>query len=256
MKTNMFFKIMQAGGGRPIGNWFAAVTAALTVVLTHGARADDFIVYSPYVTKGQNEIELRGFTYRDGSADTNGAGGYELAISHAFTSWWKPELYLGRFERNPGATTHLVGYEFENTFQLASAGEFWADPGFLLSYESNKQHGTPDAVEFGPLFEKRSGRIDQRLNLIWEKQVGTGASGKYALRSAYSVNYRINVKFAPGLEAYYRPGDNAYQIGPFLSGELPATAGSEFEYSAGVVFGVNRGAPDQTFVARLEYEFF
>lgn len=252
----MFLKMMQAGRGWRVENRDALLAAALALTLSTLARADDFIVYSPYVTQGKNEIELRGFTYRDSSAGINAAGGFELAISHAVTSWWKPELYIGRFERNPGEATHLLGYEFENTFQLASPGEFWADPGFLVSYESNKQRGVPDAVEFGPLFEKRSGRIDQRLNLIWEKQVGSGASGKYALRSAYSVNYRININFAPGLEAYYRPGDHAYQMGPIFSGEIPGAAGTEFEYSAGVVFGLNRGAPDQTFIARLEYEFF
>lgn len=238
------------------GNIAAATLALLTLLLPPEGRADDYIVYSPYVTQGQNEIELRGFTYQDPNVDINGGGGYEVAIAHAVTSWWKPELYVGRFEQNPGETAHFAGYEFENTFQLTSPGEFWADAGFLASYEYNTQRGIPDAAEFGPLLEKRSGRIDQRLNLIWEKQVGIGANATYAFRAAYSVNYRIKAEFAPGIEAYYRPGDHAYQVGPIVSGEIASAAGNEFEYSVGEVFGTNPGAPDQTLIVRLEYEFF
>ncbi|MHB1677159.1 MAG: hypothetical protein ACYCSS_06445 [Sulfuriferula sp.] len=237
-------------------NGCAAAIAVLAMLFGASARGDDFIVYSPYVTQGQNEIELRGFSYNDPNVNINGGGGYEVAIAHAVTSWWKPELYIGRFEMNPGAPAHFAGYEFENTFQLTEPGEYWADIGMLASYEYNQQPGIPDALEFGPLIEKRSGRIDQRLNLIWEKEVGVGSTANYAFRAAYTMNYQINTQFAPGFEAYYRPGDHAYQIGPDFSGELAGASGKEFEYSVGMVFGVNQDAPDQTLIVRLEYEFF
>jgi len=41
-----------------------------------------------------------------------------------------------------------------------------------------------------------------------------------------------------------------------IYGEYAFGAGDEFEYSAGVVFGLNAPAPDMTFLLRLEYEFF
>lgn len=243
--------------GREIFRLKLPVAIAAILGMAGGtANADDFIVYSPHVTKGQNELELRGFAFRDGSPDLNGTGGYELSVSRGVTDWWKPELYLGRFERNPGEPTRFVGYELENTFQLTDNGKYWADLGFLFSYEYNKDRGATDAVEFGPLLEKRIGRINQRLNLIWEKAVGAGADRKYEFRSAYSVSYRFSRAFAPGLEAYYRPGDHASHIGPVIGGEWLLAPGRELEYSAGVLFGVNRGAPDRTFVARVEYDFF
>ena len=231
--------------------------AGLTLVLASSAsRADDFIVYSPYVTKGQTEFELRGFQHRDGDPAVSGTRAYEIAVGHAFTSWWRPEIYLGEYERAPGEGQRRVANEFENVFQLAAQGEYWADPGLLLSYERSAESGAPDALEFGPLFEKRSGRFDQRLNLIWEKEVGAGAARKYEFRTAYSAGYRVTSGFAPGLEAYLRPGDHSYQIGPVVSGELRSAHGSELEYRIGVVFGLNHEAPAQTFLARLEYEFY
>ena len=236
------------------------VLAALSGAGANTAFADnDFIVYSPHVVQGQSEVEAYGFSYQDARSDLNGASGYNISVAHAFTSWWKAEVYVGSFNRNPGETTHLTGYEFENTFQLSAPGEFWADIGFLASYEYSKQRDTSDSVEFGPLLEKLSGHVDQRLNLIWKMPVGGGTGVANEFRSAYSISYKTEyhrATFAPGIEAYYRPGDSATQAGPVLYGELRTDAGSELEYSLGVVYGLSRGAPDKTLLARLEYEFF
>jgi hypothetical protein len=234
--------------------------AAVASILGLGGRVacadNDFIVYSPYVNQGQSEVEMYGFAYKDGRSNLNGTSGYNIAIAHAVTSWWKPELYIGEFNRYPGAATHLSGYEFENTFQLSTQGEFWADSGFLAAYAYNKQPGVPSIIEWGPLFEKKTGRVVQRLNLICENQIGGVKSGKNVFRSSYSISYKINTAFAPGIEAYYRPNDNAYQIGPALYGEFHLDAKSELEYSIGIIPGINLGAPNRTLLARLEYEFF
>lgn len=235
----------------------AAALLACALLLVSGASyADDFIVYSPYVTKGQNELEIRGIQQRDGNPALDGARSYEVSIAHAVTGWWRPEIYLGEYQRTPGSGQRLVGNEFENVFQLTPQGEYWADLGLLLSYGYSREPGVASTIEFGPLLEKQSGRIDQRLNLIWEKQVGGGADNKYALRTAYSLAYRVTRAFAPGFEAYLRPADNAYQAGPIVRGELVTAPGSELEYRFGVVFGLNAAAPQQTFMAQLEYEFF
>jgi len=238
--------------------------AALAIVYLFGgatyAKADnDFIVYSPYIAQGRSEIEMYGFGYRDGRSELNGKLGYNISVAYAVTSWWKPELYIGQFNRDNKGVTRQSGYELENTFAITNRGEYWADLGFLASYIYNKQRNVPNRVEFGPLFEKWSGHINQRLNLIWEKEVGGGAGKQFTFRSAYSVSYKINFnKFAisPGIEAYYRPNDNAYQIGPVLYGEIRSDTGRELEYSIGIIAGINHGAPDQTLLFRLEYEFF
>jgi hypothetical protein len=242
-----------------------ALVAMAVIVCIFGcgmktAGADnDFIVYSPYVTQGQNEVEMYGFAYQDARSNLNGTRGYNVSVAHAVTNWWKPELYIGEFNRDPGGATHPSGYEFENTFELTPRGEYWADMGFQASYVFTKQPGIANRAEFGPLFEKWSGHIDQRLNLIWEKEVGGGAGRKYVFRSAYSVSYKINFNksaILPGIEFYGRPGDNAYQIGPVIYGELRTDAGSELEYSVGTVYGINQGAPTRTLLVRAEYEFF
>jgi hypothetical protein len=251
--TRTFYRTAQT---HPALHVAGALLAVCLCCAAPQARSDDFVVYSPYVTQGQSEVEFRGYSFNDGSETLDGERGYAISIAHAFTDWWKPEIYLGEYQRQPGQGTELVAYEFENTFQLTQQGEYWVDMGFLASYEYATQPGETSTLEFGPLFEKRSGRYVQKLNFIWEKQIGGGAENIYEFRTAYSLSYQVKRWLAPGAEIYLRPHDNAYQIGPVLYGELVNSKGSELEYSAGVVFGANPGAPNQTFVLRLEYEFY
>ena len=219
------------------------------------AQADDFIVYSPYVIESQSEVEVRGYAFSDARPDLRGSAA-ELSISHGVNSWWKPELYLVEYKKSPD-THGLQGYEFENTFQLTAPGRYWADAGFLAAFEHNTAANTPSAVEFGPLIEKTSGRFAHIVNLIWEKQVGEGAGGHYEFRYSYSGTYAVSQAFRPGLEAYGRPADHAYQAGPIAAGEwrVPGATG-HLEYRVGVVLGLNADAPRQTWLARFEYEFF
>jgi len=218
------------------------------------ARADDFIVYSPYVVASQSEVEVRGYQYGD-SRPGYGGGAAELSIAHGVNDWWKPELYLLKYQQSPGSAGRLQGWEFENTFQLTPPGRYWADLGFLASYERSTVANTNDDVEFGPLIEKTSGRFAHRVNLIWEKQVGADATRNYAFRYSYSGTYALSQAFRPGIEAYGRPGDRAYQAGPIVAGEwhVPGTNGG-LEYRVGVVLGINSDAPKQTWLAQFEYE--
>lgn len=234
----------------------AGMIFAALLLTFHQARGDDFVVYSPYVVKGQSEVEFRSYSFSDSSNTLDGERGYAISVAHSFTDWWKPEIYLGEYQRQPGQGMELQAYEFENTFQLTDTGEYWADLGFLASYEYATQPGVVSTLEFGPLFEKRAGRFVHKLNLIWEKQIGGSADNVYEFRTAYSLSYQLHRWLAPGGEIYVRPHDNAYQIGPVLYGELVTSGGDELEYSAGIVLGVNPGAPDKTFILRLEYEFY
>ena len=239
-------------------------SAAVTIMATFSlliawmpfrAYAGDFVVYTPYVSHGRTELEFRGYGFQDGDAALDGTRGYDFSFAYGVTDWWKPELYFAQYGREAGGGTTFTGNEFENTFQLAPVGEYWADPGFLFSYAHTKASGQTDTLEFGPLFAKKIGRTDQRLNLIWEKEIGGGASGKYAFRSVYSISYRVTSLIQPGAEFYYRPDDHASHLGPVLNGEWRSSTGRELEYDIGILFGLNSRAPDRTLVTRIEYEF-
>ncbi|MFC5435434.1 hypothetical protein ACFPME_02625 [Rhodanobacter umsongensis] len=253
-----YLRINKAG----VPSWFvprAGFRLMVGMALLAGsarARADDFIVYSPHVIASQTEIELRGYSFNDSRSDFDGQRAAELSVAHAFTDWWKPELYLAEYEKEPGARGHLVGYEFENTFQFTQPGQYWADVGLLASY-GRPRDGGPGELELGPLIEKTAGRFDHRVNLIWEREIGAGASSRTEFRYSYAGTYAVSSGFRPGVEAYGRPDDHAYQAGPVVTGEwhLPGTQGN-LEYRVGLLLGINAAAPRHTWLAQLEYEFF
>jgi len=241
---------------RRVPRMAAELCLAACWTLTNSARADDFIVYSPYVMASKSEVELRGYHITDGR---DGLGGSEaaLAISYGVNDWWKPELYLLKYAKGPDASGRLQGYEFENTFQLTTPGQYFADFGFLASYEHSTVADKLDAVEFGPLMEVTFGRFAHIVNLIWEKEVSSGASPNYGFRFTYSGTYAFSKALHAGIEAYGRHADGAYQAGPIASGEwkVPGITGN-LEYRVGVVFGINSSAPRQTWLAQFEFEFF
>lgn len=237
----------------PTRMMLAVITAAsLAFGMAHAGAP---VVYSPNVIQGQTEFEFRSSDARNSGADDT--QNYAFAIGHAFTSWWRPEIYIGRYERGADGVMRFGGYELENIFQLSPTGRYWADMGFLAAYEFNPASIESDKFEFGPLFEKRNGRILQRLNLLWEKGVGPGSDGLYEFKPAYSFRYQYRKSFAPGFEVHAVPVDDAYRAGPVLYGEkVFAGAGSELEYSVGVLAGLSSAAPDLTLLFRLEYEIF
>ena len=234
----------------------AAVFGIVALFCVGMARADDYNIYSPYVIASQNEIELRGYHDVDPRRNSGGAAA-EVAIAHAVNSWWKPEVYIAEYQKDPGSRGRLIGYEFENIFQLTAPGEYWADAGLLAEFAHSTVAGGHDTIELGALIEKTMGRLAHIVNLIWEKQVGSGASANYGFRYTYSGTYAVSQLFRPGVEFYGRHADNSYQAGPIVSGEWHlAGTKSNLEYRIGVVVGLNADAPRQTWLARFEYEFF
>ncbi|MEO7207771.1 MAG: hypothetical protein ABI145_13510 [Steroidobacteraceae bacterium] len=234
----------------------AAVFGIAAIFCVGLVQADDYNVYSPYVIASQSEIELRGYHDVDSRPNVGGAAA-EISIAHSVNSWWKPEIYIAEYQKDPGSAGRLIGYEFENIFQLTDPGKYWADFGLIAEFERVTIAGSHDAIEVGPLIEKTMGRFAHMVNLIWEKQIGSGASANYGFRYTYSGTYAVSQAFRPGMEFYGRHADNSYQAGPIIAGEwhLAGTKAS-LEYRVGVVIGLNADAAHQTWIGRLEYEFF
>lgn len=232
-----------------------ATTCALGIATARPAVADDFTVYPPYVSASQAEIEWRGYRATDARRDERGAAA-EVSVAYGVTAWWKPEIYVAKYVDSPQSGRRLIGYELENTFQLTPQGKYPVDLGLLASYERNTAAGIADAVEFGPLLAATRGRFTHVVNLIWEKEVGRHASRGYEFRYDYAGTYALSSLLRPGLEAYGRPADHAYQAGPIVAGEwrLPRSFNG-IEYRAGVLVGLNASAPRQTWLLRMEYEF-
>lgn len=246
----------------------AALVAAAFVTLgaatTRDAQAG-FKVYAPYVEEGELEFEYRPSVTVDGDPAKDNEQKHLLGIGYGVNSWWFTEVYAEwEREAGPGEETKFEAFEWENRFQLTEPGEYWADFGLLVEYERTDDNKAPDKIEFALLFAKDLGQFDATYNLIFEKQVGSGASDDLELAQAFQLKYRLDKAFEPGVEVYNEfgaigdmPGFDGqkHYIGPVATGVIPLNdSGLKLKYNAGYLFGVSDEAEDGVVKAIVELE--
>lgn len=231
---------------------------------TRDAQAG-FKVYAPYVELGELEFEYRPTVTIDDDPAKDNEQKHLLGIGYGFTEWWFSEIYAEwEREAGPGEETAFEAFEWENRFQLTNPGEHWADFGLLVEYERTDDHKAPDKIELALLFAKELGQFDATYNLVFEKEVGGGASNDVELAHAFQLKYRLNRAFEPGIEVFSEfgaigdmPGfdEQEHYVGPVVAGVVPlGESGLKLKYNAGYLFGVSNDAADGVVKAIVELE--
>ena len=242
----------------------ALLIASLFSISTRDAHAG-FKVYTPYVEMGELEIEYRPSVTVDGDAAKDNEQKHLLGIGYGVNSWWFTELYAEwEREAGPGESAKFEAIEWENRFQLTNPGEYWADFGLLVEYERSDDDKSPDKIELALLFAKELGQFDAAYNLIFEKEVGGGASNDVELAQAFQLKYRLDKAFEPGIELFNEFGaigdmpdfdGQKHYIGPIATGVIPLNdTGLKLKYNAGYLFGVSDAAEDGVVKAIIELE--
>lgn len=239
--------------------------AFTTALNARDARAG-FKVYYPYVEFGELEIEYRpSVTFDDDGAKDNEQK-HLLGIGYGVSEWWFTELYAEwEREAGPGEGTVFEAFEWENRFQITNPGEHWADFGLLVEYVRKDSGSSSDKIELGFLFAKEFGKFDAAYNLVFEREIGSGASDDVELAQAFQLKYRLDPAFEPGVEVFSEFGaidnisgfdEQEHYIGPVAIGVLPlGVGGTKVKYNAGYLFGVSDEAADGVFKAIIELEF-
>jgi hypothetical protein len=136
------------------------------------------------------------------------------------------------------------------------------DVGLLAEYEHTFGAG-PDEIKIGPIFEKEIGRTVATLNLVFEREVGSGASDETELDYRWQVRWRGNESLEFGVQGFGGLGevdhlgdDTSHSVGPALFGVKRLKNGDKLAYDAAVLAGINDAAPDMTVRVSLEYEMY
>ena len=240
--------------------------AVALFITVHLAMADaaPFKVYSPIVESGVTEIEYSGFRDFDRRNEVNHSQTHKLAIGRGFTDNWASEVYV-EFEKEGDETLKVESYEWENRFQLAPQGKYWADTGLLVEYEHPAQSGDPGKLTLSPLIEKElAPRLIATLNLGFSYQMGTNAEPGTTFSYAARLKYNLDPRFEPALEFFGEPGtishfpaasEQPHWIGPAFHGKVKLGQGHALVYSAAALFATTAAASDKRAVLRVEYEF-
>lgn len=223
-------------------------------------------LYTPYVTPGELELEYFGSRSIDNDDSKDNEQKQQFSIGYGVNEWWKTELY-GKFERE--AEDHLTfdEWEWENIFQFTERGKYWLDVGAALAYEWTPQSNRADTVEARLLLAKDFEQTSHILNIIAEKNVGSGPKEGLEGKLLWSSRYNYNRYFEPGFEIESDFGeleetgsfdDQKHYIGPAAYGSIPlhfiTNRADAIGYRVGYLFGVSDAASDSQAIVQLEYE--
>ena len=225
-------------------------------------------VYSPYVEEGEYEIETFFNQAVAGKSGLNGQGSYAGSIGYGINSWWKTEVEA-TWSRSQGGNSGWgeVLYDSvasENIFQLTEPDEYWLDAAFFAEAEFVKQDGDHNNFTVGPLFAKAFGPSLTTLNLLFNQQFGSGASGGQSLDFRAQSVWRVSLLFAPGAEAYWQPGKLAsfdgfntqgLIAGPVITGGVRLGPSVKLKYEIGYMVGLTNASPNGTVRGLLELEW-
>ena len=212
-------------------------------------------VYTPTVEKGELELEFRAGVRDFGAGPSEHAFIYE--IGYGFTNNWRSSLVL-EYAAEGGEQGKLEAWEWENVIALTEQGKYWADVGLFAEYEHGFSAG-PDEIKIGPMFQKEIGPTVANLNLLFEREVGSGASDETGVGYTWQVKWRGAETHEFGLQGLGELGtvdhlgrDDEHSLGPAFFGTKRLASGNKFTYNAAVLAGVNQAAPDWT--ARVQFE--
>lgn len=216
-------------------------------------------VTSPYVEKGELELEWKGgITHDDDDDEQDGAWVQKASVGYGVTDRVQLEVE-GEWEEE-GDTNEIdfSAVALEGKVQLTEPGQFWLDVGIKGEYEINTLGG-PDKIEGKLLLAKDMGKFTHRANLILEREVGDESEDETEGGLAWSSRYRYSEAFEPGIELHSEFGDisdmadfddQGHLLGPVAYGKL-----GHFKYDIGYLFGLSDSAPDGLIKAIIEYEW-
>jgi FTR1 family protein len=216
-------------------------------------------VYSPYVEKGELELEWKGGYDIDDEDDVDGAWKQKVGIGYGFTDFWFSEIE-GEVEKDgdDDADAEFSAVEWENKFQLTQSGEYWLDVGAFVELEHNTTGGA-DKAELKLLLAKETGKFMHMANLVAEREFGEDSEDETETGLAWSTRYRYNPAFEPGFEIHSEFGelgeDNSFDEQGHLAGPVFYGKIGPVKYDVGYLFGISDAAPDGSIKAILEYEW-
>ena len=226
----------------------------VTLLLSTRAFADGTAVdkiYSPYVEALEKEIEYRIIVQNDADNTLDGVQIHRLGFGMSWTDRWFSELYLIG-ERTNEESFSIEAYELETKWQITEQGEYWADWGLLFELEAEREKSI---WEYGTtlLVSKELGRWVTTANLGLIYEWGSDIANEWETELSIQGRYRLTRGFEPALEFY--SGQDTKALGPAFIGKIRLGGRKKLRWEVGVIFGLDRISPEQTYRGMLEFEF-
>ena len=208
-------------------------------------------ISSPVVEKGETELEAI-YGRLSGGPDS-GEDILLLEASHGVTDRLKLAV-RGETERAPGGVREFEALAFEAIYEVGRIGGI--DVGLYGEYET--VFDGADKLEGKLLLERRAGKFDAKLNLIAEKQLGSGVPLEFAYAASADVEAVGELRL--GLAGFGELGSSDdilpradHFLGPVVKTEIEGL-GPELEIEAGYLFALGKARDDSDGQFRLVVE--
>jgi len=208
-------------------------------------------VEHPYIQAQEKEITFSSFYQNDSNPKKDNILKHKFGFGWALSEQWFAEINISG-KHQPDESLTESSYEVELKHQLTEQGEYAADYGVLMGYEKE------DDINIEEIFvtlitEKQWGKWVGTANLTGIYEWGENIHNEFETRIAAQARYRYKPNLEPAIELY--SGEFNKGIGPVLTGSKRIAPGKKLLWELGVIIGVDKDSPDQTYRALLEYEF-
>lgn len=238
-----------------------AMALALAVAGSASAQGLSNKVYSPYVKKGVNEIEVRAGRLNGGPLDGEQSAvvEFERGVSDRVSL-----AVLAEFEQHAGEEKKLDALAVEGVAYLGQIPGLGVDVGGYLEYEQ-RIHNESGLLEGKILLAKQMGAVEGLLNLIAQKPLTERpGEGDTAFGYAAQVTYAVGGGLRLGAQGFGNLGSNrslggrqGHYVGPVANWEFrPAwMKGGEVELELAYLLPVSVARAEADSQVRFVIEF-
>jgi hypothetical protein len=238
----------------------ALMLASLIGTTAIPAVAGPFDIKGPEIEKGETEIATNHVFHSGFPANADRVRhSYELAASHAFTSYFKAGIKAG-FDTPLGDSTRLsiAGVETQFYFGKIAPAISWA---WFTGLDARVHRDETNAIVFGPLIKFGDDKLALTLNPLFERTFGANSENGLAFAYAVGLKGEVREGLAIGIEAVGSIPDIAnapgtsfqeHRIGPvlYIDREVaPAQEGrsaKKLSLEIGGYVGLTEATPDLT----------
>jgi hypothetical protein len=238
----------------------AILIASLIGTAALPAAAGPFDIKGPEIENGETEIATNHVFHSGFPANADRVRhSYELAASHAFTSYFKAGIKAG-FDTPLGDSTRLsiAGVETQFYFGKIAPAISWA---WFTGLDARVHRDETNAIVFGPLIKFGDDKLALTLNPLFERTFGTNSESGLAFAYAVGLKSEVREGLAVGIEAVGSIPDIAnapgtsfqeHRIGPvlYIDREVaPAREGraaKKLSLEIGGYVGLTEATPDVT----------
>ena len=219
-------------------------------------------IYSPRVEEGRQSLEWRGHFNHDDRVEFNKAHHHVFETEYSWTHFWQSELefHVSDKEETP---LDWEKTEFQNQIQVFDYYNFAG--ALYFSYNFVSEQDQADEIEYKYLNELNNDYLSWIINFIFEKGVGSKASGSttFDVSNQFMLKNIFSSDLNAGVVGFSSFGEisqfNTFGLQEHLYGLQCETElkldDLEYEISLAYLHGLTDASTNHMFLWNLELEF-